>query len=115
MEAKNNLLISLKKICAETDQEIDESSQHSSLAPSKSREEFHVGNELPDNDQHSPSLIDILPKQTDTLVGTPLERYVRKPKDELIDIYLSTYDILILRTLLFGAIQDQTIAKEIYL
>jgi PadR family transcriptional regulator, regulatory protein PadR len=68
---------------------------------------------LPNNTHHIAPLIDILPKQTDTPVEVPLESFMRKQKDEPIDMLQGTLDMRILRTLLFGPIHSHAIAKSI--
>jgi PadR family transcriptional regulator PadR len=68
---------------------------------------------LPNNTHHIAPLIDILPKQTDTPVEVPLESFMRKQKDEPIDMLQGTLDMRILRTLLFGPIHGHAIAKSI--
>src|SRR5262249_7262177 len=66
------------------------------------------------NDEyHIPPFIDILPKQSDSLVEIPPEKFMRKQKDEPIDMLQGTLDMLILRTLLFGPIHGHAIAKSI--
>src|SRR5262249_37517078 len=74
---------------------------------------IRAGIVLLNNERHIPPLIDILPKQTDTLVEIPLERIMRKQKDEPIEMLQGTLDLLILRTLLFGPIHGHAIAKSI--
>src|SRR4029079_13800984 len=53
------------------------------------------------------------PKESDTLVDIPLESFMRKQKDEPIEMLQGTLDLLILRTLLFGPIHGHAIAKSI--
>ena len=47
------------------------------------------------------------------MVDIPLESFMRKQKDEPIDMLQGTLDLLILRTLLFGPIHGHAIAKSI--
>ena len=52
-------------------------------------------------------------KGRSTLVDTPLEDFMRKRKDEPIDMLQGTLDLLVLRTLLFGPTHGHAIAKSI--